>query len=142
MIKLLAILKWFITSKWGLTILVAAAIAAGMALALWLFADHYYDKGKADCQGDLIAATAKANQAQAAANEARNKLASEVANRATASGAAVVKEADTTTQSTKEVIRYVYRDPPTTKPVAGSCVHPVDKRVQDRISEAVRAANG
>lgn len=137
-----SILTWFITSKWGITILLAVALAAGSLITYKLVVDRAFDRGVAKCRGELLAATALENQRQARLNVQRNTAASEIANAADAAGADVVRETDAATNDAKETIHVVYRDRPATKPVApGSCVHPVDKRVQDKLSEAFNSAN-
>ncbi len=143
MTLLAKIAGWFITSKWGLTILACIVAIAASFLTYNIVVDRAYDRGVAKCQADHIAAEALANQRQDVENAARNTAASKIANTADAAGEAATAATDVSTNSTKEVIHYVYRDLPHTKPVAiGSCVHPVDDRVQQRFNEAIRAANG
>lgn len=139
---LAAIGKWFITSKIGLSIILAVGIVASAAITYHVISKRAYERGVADERGRNIAAVAAANVKQAAENERKNRESSEIANEADKKGQAAANDVDTKTNQTKEVIRYVYHDAPRTKPVApGSFVHPVDRRVQDRIDAAVDQAN-
>jgi hypothetical protein len=136
------VLTWFITSKYGLAILASLLLAGGMMLGTHLFAKKHYNLGVAACNAQHLADEAVANQRQAIENERKNKLASQIANAADKQGEDVIRDTATDLNKTKETTADVYAKPPTTRPVAvGSCVHPVDKRVQARIDAAVDSAN-
>jgi Tfp pilus assembly protein PilX len=113
-----------------------------MMLGTHLFAKKHYNLGVAACNAQHLADEAVANQRQAMENERKNKLASQIANAADKQGEDVIRDTATDLNKTKETTADVYAKPPTTRPVAvGSCVHPVDKRVQARIDAAVDSAN-
>lgn len=134
----MVVLAWLFNTKLGQA-LVALII---IALCWWGFSSHYDNIGYQRCQTEQAAAVAKANVDQAKKNDERNTAASEIAKDATEAATEVTTQADTTSAKTIEVIRYVYRDRPTSAPVAfGSCAHPLDDRVQRRLDEAVNRAN-
>lgn len=137
------IMKWLFGTAMGRGVLLGGSISIGIAAGWYLFSSHYEDKGYQKCQAEQLEAINKGNVKQAQENAEKDKLGSEIAQAATEGAEAVVKEADDNAVSTKEEIKDVYKKPPATAPVAlGSCVHPVDQRVQDRIDRAVRQANG
>lgn len=135
-------MEWFIATKTGRTVALAIALAVG-ALASWYgFKTHYINVGVAQCEAAHEAARNKANVKQAAENEQKNKDASAVANKASDDAAKVNKDAENAVSAGKEAISNAYKQPPKTAPVApGSCVRPVDPRVQSAIGAARRAAN-
>ena len=136
------VLAWFVTSKTGLTILLALALAAGGGITWFMFAKHYRAQGVAQCEGKHLGEAAIEAQRQARENVKRNADASRIANTADAAGAASALATDVASNTTREVIRDVYHEVPRTKSITGSCVHPVDKRVQAEFDKAVGAANG
>jgi hypothetical protein len=137
------ILWWFANTRLGRTVALAIAMTVAVGGAWWFFSDHYYDKGVAACEAEHLAARNDANVEQAAENEQKNTDASEVAKQASDAAQEVNKGTEQSVSETREVIKYVYRDPPATAPIApGACVRSVDPRVQSAISEARRAANG
>ena len=125
----------------GAVMVALAGIAAGL---LWgAFASHYREQGRLECEAAQRAAVDKANREQQKANEEQQEQSDELADAATEAAEDAVAEIDNESVTTKKEITDVYRDPPATAPVVlGSCVHPVDDRVQDRIERAVEAANG
>lgn len=136
------VVAWLFGTRIGRIVLVVAVALLAAVLTFHMVDSRAYKRGQLDCTTKHLAAEAEANQRQARENERRNKVASTIAKDADARGTEAVKATDIVSNETKEVIRYVYRDPPRTKPVAGTCVHPVDERVQSRIDKAVNAANG
>lgn len=136
------ILKWLFGTAMGRGVLLGGSITIGLALGWWLFSSHYESQGYQRCKNEQTKALNKANAEQAKKN-AENDAASAEVGRQTADAAnTVVSGADSNTAETKETIEDVYTKPPTTAPLAlGSCVHPVDQRVQDDIDAAVRRAN-
>lgn len=138
-----AAMKWLFGTAMGRGVLLGGSISIGMVAGWYLFSSHYEQKGYKQCQTEQLEAINEANAKTARENAAKDKLGSEIAQGALDDAANVVKEADNNAISTKEDIKDVYKKPPATAPVSfGSCVHPVDQRVQDRIDRAVRQANG
>lgn len=128
-------------TKTGRTVLMALALALGLLIGWWAFSRHYYNKGLAECQAARLADTNAANVARGEANIANNAASSDLAQQTQAQGSGVVENAAAAAATAKETVNDVYKKPPTTAPIAfGSCVHPLDQRVQDRISQARSAA--
>lgn len=137
----MGVIAWLFNTKVGRMVLLIGTVAITTLLLWYLFADHYRDEGYEKCQAEHIAALNDANVDQAVENEERNDTASEIATEADEAGEGVLETINRDKNDDEREIRYVYRDRPTTAPVhAGSCVHPVDPRVQDRIDEAYRRA--
>ena len=137
-----AIIKWLFGTARGRGVLLGGSITIGLALGWWLFSSHYDSQGYQRCKSEQIEAINRANVEQAAKNTANDKASAEVGQQTADAANTVVRGADNSTAATKETIEDVYAKPPTTAPLAlGSCVHPVDQRVQDDIDAAVRRAN-
>lgn len=137
-----AVLKFLFNTPMGRGVLLGGSISIGVAISWWLFSGHYEDIGYAKCQAEHLEAVNKANADQAAKNAQNATIGSQVGQDAAAAANTVVKESDQSTADTKEVIKYVYRDPPKTAPIApGSCVRAVDPRVQQSIERSVSEAN-
>ena len=135
--------KWLLGTATGRGVLIGGAISIGMALGWYVFSSHYEKEGYAKCKAEYAEAQAKADAEQARKNAANDAASSDITKGTTKAGEQVVAAADKANTEAKKEIEYVYRDPPQTAPVAfGSCVHPVDNRVQQEIGEAVRSANG
>lgn len=115
---------------------IPAALLA-IAAAWWLGDRNGYDRRGVECE----AAADRATASQALAERDRDREARRVEREAQAGvqdDLDRIRDDQTTDQ---ERIRYAYRDRIVTVPVAaGSCVHPVDDRVQDAIDDAVSAA--
>lgn len=138
----MGVLAWLFNTTLGRYALVALISVAVAGLSWWAFSDHYYDKGVAACEAAHLKAVNAANVAQAEENDKKNTVSSEVANAATEAAEDVVSTIDTASVKTVEVIRYVYRDRPTTAPVTlNSCARSVDPGVQKRLDQAVDRAN-
>ena len=138
-----AIIKWLFGTAMGRGVLLGGSITIGLGLGWWLFSSHYDAKGYQRCKSEQIEALNNANVEQAKKNAASAKVSAEVGQQTADAANTVVRDADDRTASTKETIEDVYAKPPTTAPLAlGTCVHPVDQRVQDDIDAAVRRANG
>lgn len=136
------VIAWLFGTAMGRGVLLGLTLAIGVAGSWFLFAKHYDGEGYARCKAEQQAALNKANAEQAAENERKSLLGSEIAKDASEKAEGVVARADDDRTSTNEEITDVYEKPPATAPVAfGSCVHPVDPRVQSRIDDAVREAN-
>lgn len=136
------IIAWLFGTAMGRGVLLGASISIGVAAGWYIFSSHYETVGYNKCQSEHQEALNKANAEQAAENARKNELGSAIAKDAAENADATVKDADANTTTTKEGISDAYKDPPRTAPVSiGSCVHPVDDRVQDRIDAAVREAN-
>lgn len=134
-------IAWLAGTKAGRTVALAVALLLGVLLSWWAFSSHYYGQGYAACQASRLADTNAANVAQGEQNIANNKTSSDIAKETDAEAVKVVEDAEKAKSDSKETITDVYKKPPVTAPVAiGSCVHPVDDRVQDRISKARAAA--
>lgn len=133
---------WLFGTSMGRGVLLGGSLTLGLALGWLVFAAHYEAKGKADCEAAAVSAALRANVEQAERNAAAAATGSKIGRETQAAADTVVKQADASAIRTEGEIVYVYRDPPRTAPVAfGSCVHPVDDRVQSGIERAVREAN-
>ena len=134
-------ITWVFGTAVGRGVLLGGCIAIGVGLGWYAFSTHYYNKGMAACQARRMADANAANVAQGEKNIANNQTASEIGKVADAEAAKVAADAEAAKNDSKETIRDVYKKPPVTAPVAvGSCVHPLDERVQDRIGAARAAA--
>ena len=135
------VLAWLLGTATGRGVLIGGSITLGLALGWWFFSGHYYDKGKTDCDLARVSDANAANVAQGEQNAANNQTASAIGQETAKAGDAVIDQVNNTVETGKEKIRVVYRDPPVTAPVApGSCVHPVDDRVQDQFEQARASA--
>ncbi len=139
---LAAIGKFLFGTAMGRGVLLGGSIAIGLGLGWWLFSAHYDSQGYKRCKDEQLQALNQANVDQAAKNAANDKASAEVGQQTADAANKVVRDADAGTTTAKETIEDVYAKPPSTAPLAlGSCVHPVDQRVQDDIDAAVRRAN-
>ena len=137
-----AIIKWLFGTAMGRGVLLGGSITIGLGLGWWLFSSHYDSQGYQRCKSEQIEALNRANVEQAEKNTANDKASAEVGQQTADAANKVVRDADAGTTTAKETIEDVYAKPPSTAPLAlGSCVHPVDQRVQDDIDAAVRRAN-
>lgn len=134
-------IAWLFGTAMGRGVLLGGSIAIGMALGWYAFSTYYYNEGVASCQAGRAADTNAANVAQGEKNIADNRTSSDIGKVADAEAAKVAADAEAAKNDSKETIHDVYKKPPVTAPVAvGSCVHPLDERVQDQISKARAAA--
>lgn len=134
-------IAWLVGTKAGRSVALAVALLLGALLSWWAFSSHYYDQGVAACQSGRATDTNAANVAQGEQNIANNKTSAELAKEADSEAVKVVEDAEKAKSESKETVSDVYKKPPVTAPIAiGSCVHPLDDRVQDRISKARAAA--
>lgn len=134
-------IKWLFGTAMGRGVLMGGSIAIGMVIGWYAFSTHYYNAGVKDCQSGRATDTNAANVAQGEQNIANNKTSSQLAQEADVEAVKVIEDAEKAKSESKETVSDVYKKPPVTAPVAiGSCVHPVDERVQDRISKARAAA--
>ena len=137
-----AIVKWLFGTAMGRGVLLGGSITIGLALGWWLFSSYYDSQGYQRCKSEQIEALNRANVEQAKKNAESDKASAEVGQQTADAANKVVRDADAGTTTAKETIEDVYAKPPSTAPLAlGSCVHPVDQRVQDDIDAAVRRAN-
>ncbi len=135
-------MMWFLTSKMGRTILISLGLVVILGGLYWFLDHRAYTRGMADCQAAYNAAQVEADRDQAKREDAQRHEATQIAKDSDTKAQEATRATDTATAETKEVIRYVYRDPPKTQPVvAGTCVHPLDARVQREINKAVDSAN-
>jgi predicted lipid-binding transport protein (Tim44 family) len=136
-----AFFAWLLNTKLGRTI-GAAALIAITAFAVWHYVDsRAFQRGQDDVQAKWDASVASARQRAAQHTAAQTDEGAKVAATATQAASEAHASVVKTDTETKEVIRYVYRDRPTTAPVQpGSLVHPLDPRVQDRIELGVDQA--
>jgi len=135
-------IAFMLGTRTGQTITLALVIALTVGASWWAFSAHYMGVGYAKCQGEYAAALAQANADQAAKNAENDRTSAEIGNQAADDAADVAEKADAGEAGAKEIVDDVYSKPAQTAPVAlGSCVHPVDQRVQDAIDAAVRRAN-
>lgn len=136
------IITWLFGTAMGRGVLLGGSIAIGLTLGWWLFSSYYDSQGYQRCKSEQIEALNRANVEQAKKNAESDKASAEVGQQTADAANTVVRDADAGTSTAKETIEDVYAKPPSTAPVAlGSCVHPVDQRVQDDIDAAVRRAN-
>ena len=134
-------IKWLFGTSMGRGVLLGCSLMVGAGASWWLFSDHYYEKGKTDCQLAQLRDTNLANVAQGERNAANNATSSQIGQESAKAGNAAVDDAVKAAETSKEKVDVVYRDPPATAPVAyGSCVHPVDDRVQQQFEQARAAA--
>lgn len=137
-----AIVKWLFGTAMGRGVLLGGSITIGLALGWWLFSSYYDSQGYQRCKSEQVEALNRANVEQAKKNAESDKASAEVGQQTADAANTVVRDADAGTSTAKETIEDVYAKPPSTAPLAlGSCVHPVDQRVQDDIDAAVRRAN-
>ena len=135
-------IAWLFGTPMGRGVTLAGSIAIGLALGWWGFSSHYEQQGYARCQAEHLKQQNDANVDQAKKNVENDKTSAAVGQQTADAAGKVIKDTDRDTNKTKENIEHVYEKPPATAPVAlGSCVHPVDKRVQDALDDARRQAN-
>lgn len=134
-------IAWLFGTSMGRGVLLGASMSIGAVASWYVFKTHYYDAGFQACQLGRATDTNAANVAQGETNIANNQTSSEIGKTADAEAAKVAADAEAAKNDSKETIHDVYKKPPVTAPVAvGSCVHPLDERVQDRIKAARAAA--
>jgi len=135
-------IAWLFGTPMGRGVTLAGSIAIGLAVGWWGFSSHYEQVGYDKCQAEHLAKENKANVDQAKTNAENDKTSAAVGQQTADAGSKVIKDTDRDTNKSRENIEHAYAKPSVTAPVAfGSCVHPVDKRVQDTIDNAVRQAN-
>ena len=133
-----AFFTWLFRTKLGN----AVGLAALIGLCWWGFSSHYETKGYEKCQGEHALAVANDNIEVVDKQNARDTKTDKISDKAKSDAADAVAKVDEKTETAKGEVHVVYRDRPQTAPVApGSCVHPVDPRVQQRIQSAVDQAN-
>lgn len=131
-------MNFLLNTRLGQSLLLTLAILLSGFIA-YKWADG---KGYARCQAEHTAATNTANVALNTAENKRDDRGAAIAKEADTKAAAAQEKIDTRVIAGKETVRIVYRDRPTTAPIrAGSCVHPLDPKVQDTIDAAVAATN-
>lgn len=137
-----AFVTWLFSTSIGRSVLLAGTLSIG-AFATWYFvSSHYEGVGYEKCQNEHRNAQAAANLNQAKANLKNDAISAGIGQRTATDAAQTVKAANAAATTTKETINNAYRDPPKTAPIAlGSCVHPLDDRVQRAIDGAVNRSN-
>lgn len=134
-------IEWFIATKTGRAVALGIAVAASVGVSWWAFSSHYERVGYRKCQEAYAKAVETANKQQLAKNDANDKTSAKVGQKTADNVAQSNKAADNAAGKNKETINDVYAKPIRTAPVAlGSCVHPVDARVQDAIESATNRA--
>lgn len=137
-----AILAWFLNTSFGRTVLLSTVIAITAGTCWWGLSSHYKEVGRQECQDAHDKDLADANLAQAGKNLKSDNTSAAVGQQAVASTNKAIQGADAKAATTNQEIRDAYRQPPKTAPLAlGSCVHPLDERVQAGIDGAVNRAN-
>lgn len=138
-----AMLKWLFGTAMGRGVLLGGSITIGLAGGWFLFSSHYDNAGYQRCKGEQASALAEANAERARNNIEAGKTAGTIGRETSDAVSNIVKDANNNTTTDKETVDEIYRQPPKTAPVAiGSCVHPVDDRVQERIDRSVSRSNG
>jgi hypothetical protein len=133
------ILWWFVNSRLGQTILLAAGMALAAGATYWYIDDKAYDRGYAEMKAECDAkqSEAKGDLLNDRADQA--KAGSEIAGKSADDAQKASADIDTQTERDKE---QDHEDFKTGEPVAyGSCVYALPAGVQDRIDAAVRRAN-
>lgn len=115
------------------TLLKLIAIGALIAGTGW----WAYSEGASDCEQAHTRAALKASREAAERDTGSLTLGKETTDKA----AETVSKINEAAQEAAAEVRVVYRDIVRTVPLADSCVHPIDPRVQGRIEQAVNAAN-
>lgn len=134
-------LNFFLNTRLGQSLLLTGGIAAAVGLTYWLVSSRAYDRGYAACQAEKAEAIGKANLEQAGQEQTQREGATDIAKASDTAAADATRVADALTNHTNEVIHETFREPPHAQPAAGSCVRPVERRVQDRLDAAVDSAN-
>ena len=135
------VIAWLVGTKAGRSVALLAALAIGAVVSWYVFSTHYFSAGVASCQSGRLADTNAANVAQGETNISNNETSSSVGKVADEEAADLADDVEEAKRDSQETIHEVYKKPPVTAPVAvGSCVHPLDERVQDRIGDARAAA--
>lgn len=134
---------WLLTTKVGRSVAATALVAITLAASWYFFSTHYYDAGYAAREAEYLRDQNKANVDQGKKNIDNNATSGKIAKESSAEARDALAKIDEAKTKSKESTHEVYKKPPVTAPVAlGSCVHPVDDRVQKRISAARAAAGG
>lgn len=133
------LLLWFVNSRLGQTLLLAAGMAVAAGATYWYIDDKAYDRGyaamKAEC--DAKQSEAKGDLLNDRAEQA--KAGSEISGKAADQAAKTSADIDKQTERDKEQDHEEFK---TGEPVAyGSCVYALPAGVQDRIDAAVQRAN-
>lgn len=119
---------WLVNTTIGRALRVAAIVL----LCWWGFSRHYFAKGEAACQAAASAAYIK--------QEGKGR---DVAKVADTEAAIVVQREDAQRTLVVTEIKTVYRDRPTQPAVKpGSCVFPVEPKVQAALQAQLDRANG
>jgi hypothetical protein len=134
-------IKWLFGTAMGRGVLLGGSIAIGAFASYYGFKTYHFNQGVASCEAGRLGDANAANVAQGERNIEQNKTSSEIAKDTDAEAAKVIADAERAKANSKESIHDVYKKAPVTAPIAvGSCVHPVDARVQERIRKARIAA--
>lgn len=132
------IIAWLFGTKLGRAVLLLSTIAITVVITYNIVEQRGYDRCKAEWDRSIADANVKVIDEQ---NE-RDAKSSDISQDARASNQTNVQAIDKQAEKSEEVVNDVYDQPPRTKPLAyGSCVHPVDDRVQQEIERGYRQAN-
>lgn len=119
---------WLLNTALGRALCVSAIVL----LCWWGFSSYYEAKGREQCKAAATAGYVKQEDKGRDIAQAADKAIDDVEKRADEQRTVVVTE-----------IKTVYRDRPAGPPVApGSCVYPVDERVQAALQAQLDHANG
>lgn len=134
----MGIITWLFGTKLGRTVLLLGTIAITVVITYNVVEQKGYDRCKREWDASIADANVKVIDEQ---NE-RDAKSSDITQDARASNQTNTQAIDKQAAKSEEVVNDVYDKPPRTKPVTyGSCVHPVDDRVQDEIERGYRQAN-
>ena len=132
------IIAWLFGTKLGRSVLLASVIATTVLVTYQVVEQKGYDR----CKAEWNAAIADANVKTIDEQNERDAKSSDITQGARASNEENIQAIDEKADKSKETVNDVYDQPPRTQPVAyGSCVHPVDDRVQQEIERGYREAN-
>lgn len=132
------IIAWLFGTKLGRSVLLASVIATTVLVTYQVVEQKGYDR----CKAEWNAAIADANVKTIDEQNERDEKSSDITQGARASNEENIQAIDEKADKSKETVNDVYDQPPRTQPVAyGSCVHPVDDRVQQEIERGYRQAN-
>jgi len=136
-----AFFTWLLTTKVGRAVAATTLVAITLVTSWYFFSSHYTKAGYDACQAEHALAVAEDNIKVNEAQNKRDATTDKISDKADDTAAEVIEKTNTDTNETKTAIRTVYKDRVVTVPtVAGSCVHPVDSKVQSAIQDAWKSA--
>lgn len=134
----MGIITWLFGTKLGRTVLMFGTIAITVIITYNVVEQRGYDRCKREWDRSIADANVKVIDEQ----NKRDATSSGITQGTRASNEENVQAVDTAAEKSEGVINDVYDKPPRTQPIAyGSCVHPVDQRVQDEFERGYHQAN-